>query len=147
MSADPSSEFEDETRTSKESRRRRWLRRCVEELSTAVAFLAAIFAAERFAQTGPAATGVAVFFVGGAIAALSVWFMLHIRRFRSLDEFERIVELRSLSLAGGGIVLFAASWGVAEVILGAPDFPLAMLAPMFSIFYVLARFRVGSDFR
>lgn len=142
-----SSEVEDETRTAKKARRRRWLRRYVQELSIAAIFLGAIFAADRFAEAEPAATGAAAFFVGVAVAALAAWFTLHLRRFRSLDEFERVVELRSLSLAGGGVVLFAASWGVAEIILGAPDFPLAMLAPMFSIFYVLARFRVASDFR
>lgn len=147
MAEDRSSEIQDETRIAKEARRRQWLRRYAQELSIAAVFLGAIFAADRFAELEPPATGAAAFFVGVAVAALVAWFMLHLRRFRTLDEFERVVELRSLSLAGGGVVLFAASWGVAEIILGASDFPLAMLAPMFSIFYVLARFRVASDFR
>lgn len=142
-----SSEGEDETRAAKEARRRRWFRRYTQELSIAVVFLGAIFAADHSAGSEPPATEAAAFFVGVAIATLAAWFMLHLRRFRSLDEFERVIELRSISLAGGGVVLFAASWGVAEIILGVPDFPLAMLAPMFSIFYVLARFRIASDFR
>lgn len=139
--------LEDETSAAKESRRRRRLRRNAEEVAMSIAFLAAVFTADHFANAGPAAFGIASVCVAAAIAILVFWFMLYFRRHRALDEFERVVELRALAIAGAGAVLFATSWGVAEIILAAPDFPPAMLAPMFSIFYVLARLRIASDFR
>jgi hypothetical protein len=137
--------LEDESCAAKDARRRRWRRRHLEELAVAAVFLASIFIADHFSAGGVSAPAFA--FVAIAIGSLAFWFMLYFRRHQSLDEFERATDLKAHAIAGGAVVLIATAWGVAETILSAPDFPIVLLAPLFSGFFLVARFRILSAMR
>ncbi len=145
MTDDEREGMEDESGASKRARRTARLRRSAEEAVMALTFLLAVFYADDFSDRGRSAF--AAGFVAAAVVALAGLFLTYIRRYLALDEFERQVETKALAIAGGGAVMFAASWGVAEIILSAPDFPLYMIAPMFSIIYMAARHGVSSAFR
>lgn len=116
-------------------------------MAIALAFIGAVFAAAYFSEGEQGALGMTAICVAGAISILAAWFIFYLKRYADMDEFERLVELRSVALAGGCVVLFTASWGVAEIMLNAPDFPLALVAPLFSVLYVLFRMRMSAGFR
>lgn len=139
-------EWEDESAEVKHARQRKRIRQNLEEIAVSAAFLAAVFAAKTVSN--PRTDGaLQALLVAAAIAALCVWFYIYIRRYRGLDEFEKLLELKATSFAGGCVILFVTSWGLMEVLLGAPDFPIVMAAPLFSIVYVSARLRISADYK
>lgn len=125
---------EPESTASIRQRRRQRLRRLFTEAALAMAFLAAVFAAERLkaGSSGGIAPVAAVLLAAGVLA---LWFFTYTAWHRTLDEFERKVQLLALALAGGGVVWLAALWGVVETVLCGPDLPLFLLAPIFALLY------------
>jgi hypothetical protein len=140
-------QLEPETAMSVSTRRRRGRVRLLAEFALAATFVASVRAADHFAETaGPGAALPAVF-AGAAIVALAAWFAAYVFWHRRLDEFERVIEERAIALAAGATILFAAAWGVLEVTLDAPDFPIALLAPAFALVYAAVRFVISSGYR
>lgn len=131
--------LEDESSAAASARRARRLRRWLTELALGLAFLAAIFGADHFAERAQPAQNLAAACVVAAIGVLALWFAVYFAYYRWLDEFERNLEVRAIALAGGVAVWLAAAWGLIEVFLGGPDFPIAFLAPVFSAIYAIIR--------
>lgn len=123
------------------------MRRWLIELGLGLLFVAALLGADRFSEGGDASPPVAAAFVAGAIVVLALWSFAYAAFYRGLDEFERAKELEAIALAGGFCVIFAAAWGTIEAFLGAPDFPLALLAPLFSALYAIIRTLISWRYR
>jgi len=140
-------DFEDESPEAKTARRRRRLLRTAQEAALAAAFLASVKAAALFSNPLHPQIGLSAAFVLIAVAILALWFAHYVRAHRALDEFERKIDLQALALAGGGAVVFATAWGIAKLILGAPDILIVMSAPLYSLIYVAARHFALSSFR
>lgn len=134
------SDLEPESQNAARARRSRAVQRSLSELALATAFISSLFGA-RYFSAGTVA------FAFMAVGALALWFAAHVMWHRRLDEFERDIELRALALAGGVVVLFAATWGIFETLLSAPDFPIALLAPLFAGIFAIGRFFLLSDYR
>lgn len=139
--------LEDESPEAKSARKRRRLRRNLQELALAVAFPALVMAADSFSSVSHPQTAISALFVALAVATLALWFAHYVRGHRELDEFERKIDLQALAIAGGGAVLFATSLGVAKLILGAPDILIVMAAPIYSLIYIVTRYFALSAFR
>jgi hypothetical protein len=69
--------------------------------------------------------------VGGVLVARAV-----LRRFQTLDELERRIQLDALAWAFLGSALTTFSWGFAETA-GAPKFPTFGFWPLMAIFWIL----------
>lgn len=123
------------------------MRRWLIEIALGLAFVAALFGADRFSEGAAASPRLVAAFVAGAIVVLAVWSLAYAAFYRGLDEFERAKELEAIALAGGLAVIFAAAWGTLEAFLGAPDFPLALLAPLFSALYAIIRILISLRYR
>jgi len=141
------SQLEDESDAAAALRRRKRMRRWLVELALGAFFAAALLGANRFSEGGDASPPVAAAFVAGAIVVLALWSFAYAASYRGLDEFERAKELEAIALAGGLCVIFAAAWGTIEAFLAAPDFPLALLAPLFSALYAIIRTLISWRYR
>jgi len=147
VSENAATKFEDESPESKATRRRRRLRRNLQELTLAAAFLTSVKAADWYSSQANSQTVMSAVFVALAVAMLALWFIHYVRGYRALDEFEKKIDLQALAIAGGGAALFATSWGIVKLMLGAPDILIVMAAPFYSLIYIAARFFALSSFR
>jgi hypothetical protein len=140
-------DFEDESSDAARKRRTKRVRRWLVEIAVALSFGVLLLGADHFSEAGAGSAPLAAVCVAGAIATLMAWFFIYVADYRGLDEFERAKELAALALAGGVTVFAAAAWGLAEAFLGAPDFPLAFIAPAFSAFYAIFRTLIALRYR
>ena len=136
---------EDESDEAAARRRVTRLRRWGAEALIGVLFVLAILGAGRFARGDDSALVIACTL--GAMVTLASWFIFYVMTYRRLDELERASELQAIALAGGLAVFFAAVWGLGEAFLGAPDFPLAFIAPLFSALYAIIRLLISLRYR
>ena len=140
------SDLEDESQGAAKARRAQRLRQWLGETAIASVFMGAVLAAGRFVGPEPL-NAASLFFVAAAAGILALWFAFYFHWLRRLDEFERVLEVSSIALAGGLTILFAAEWGLFVFILGAPDFPMVMLAPLFAGVYGIVRLLIALRYR
>lgn len=137
--------LEGESTAGAAARRARLTRRLAVESAFGIAFIAAVFAANRFSDGGSAllASGA----VAAAIFILGFWYFQYVGFYRSLDEFERVLELKAMAIAGGVVIWIAAASWLVEAFLGAGELQMIFLAPIYSVVYVIARAVVSSGYR
>lgn len=126
----------------------RWVRltrRIAVESVFGIAYVAAVLAANRFSDSGSAllASGA----VAAAIFILGFWYFQYVGFYRSLDEFERVLELKAMAIAGGVVIWIAAASWLVEEFLGASQLRMVLLAPVYAVVYLIARVAISLGYR
>ncbi len=88
-----------------------------------------------FRENAPLRFGVALLSMIGA--GLVTWAV--VRRFQTLDELERKIQLNALAWAFMGGSLFTLSWGFAEIA-GMPKFPTFGFWPLLAALWIVGLF-------
>lgn len=140
-------DLESESAGHAKARHARRLRRIAAESGFAFAFVALAHVGAHAAKTDGPHAPAAVGAIALAACVFVGWSIMYVRWHRALDEFERILELRAVAIAGGAIIVAATVWGLAETTLGAPRPPLVLIAPLFSALCWSVRLLMRSAYR
>lgn len=77
-------------------------------------------------------------FAAGPVALLMLWAWEFFRAICAQDEMMQALQLRTIALACGLVLLGASLWGIPERLLGAPQLPAFLLLPLFAVVYAIA---------
>ena len=121
------------------ARRRFFLIQTVLALAFAAVIVATSFALPR------AANPVAQWLLSaGPVALLALWAWEFFKVVRDADEMLHVLQLRTIAISAGLVLLLATMWGVLERMLGLPKFPLFLLLPAFATVHGVAWAAMGS---
>jgi putative oxidoreductase len=74
-------------------------------------------------------------FVAGPISLLLLWAWEFSRAICAQDEMMQAMQLRTVAIASGLVLLGASLWGIPERLLDAPQLPAFLLLPLFALVY------------
>ncbi len=81
--------------------------------------------------------------VAAPLVLLALWGWEFFKVIRDDDEMMQALALRAVSLSAVLVLLLATMWGVLELLVGAPQFPLFLLLPSFAALYGVTSAIVG----
>ena len=138
--------MEQESPTSIAKRRAKLVRRFAGDFVLAAAFVAAVFVSKNITEGAPTTSH-------GAMAALlpaiilTAWFLYLARQIRDYGEFEQMIAVRAVAIAGAITVWGASVWGLFILMAGAPALPLVMAAPFAAFVYSAVHSFLSASFR
>ena len=74
-------------------------------------------------------------FAAGPVALLLLWAWEFFGAIRAQDEMMQAIQLRTIAIAAGLVLLGASLWGIPERLLDAPQLPAFLLLPIFALVY------------
>lgn len=76
------------------------------------------------------------------IPALAVWWLIwaQARYYREADEFERSRQVTGVMFGVAVMMLLSTGWGLLELLVEAPAFPVFYLFPLFCVAYSFGRY-------
>jgi hypothetical protein len=83
----------------------------------------------------------------GAGSGRTAWTYVYVRWRLSHDEFERTLELQSVALGAGLMILGGTILGLFKLLLEGPRVPIAFIAPAFSALYAIVRMLISRSYR
>jgi len=78
---------------------------------------------------------------------LTYWWLQYPALLKKMDELEKTIELEALAKGGGLVLWLITIWALLVSQIDIPDFPLFLVAPIFVIFYALARWLVARKYK
>ena len=76
-------------------------------------------------------------FAAGPVSLLLLWAWEFFRVIRTQDEMMQAIQIRTIAIAAGLVLLGASLWGIPERLLDAPELPAFLLLPIFALVYSL----------
>ncbi len=128
----------DERRSPPDAARHRF---AIRQGAIMLAFGLSVFAAALLAPPSPVLRGL---LVSLPIALLALWAWEFFKVIRDDDEMMQALALRAISFSGVLVLLLATMWGMLELLVGAPQFPLFLLLPAFAAIYGISSAIVGA---
>ena len=111
-------------------------RRLSLEFALAVLFAGSVLISDRIG-TGPGNIAAGLLAVALPVLALSAWFFVCARNIAALRDFEKAVAVRAIAITSGVVLWVTTAWGLCSLHLGAPELPLALVAPLAAGIYSL----------
>ena len=138
--------MEQESPTSIAKRRAKLVRRFAGDFILAAAFVASVFISKNITEGDATASNN---FLAALLPAiiLTAWFLFLARQIRDYGEFEQMIAVRAVAIAGAVTVWSASVWGLFILMAGAPTLPLVMAAPFAAFVYSAVHTFLSASFR